>query len=92
MKSAYWIAIAIAALIVGVLVGYGMWGPSAAKLPEVEKEASSFQAQLDELKKKNAALEANLGKVANEKLNLEKENLELKELKEALEKATKKRR
>ena len=89
MKSTYWIAIAIAALIVGVLLGYGMWGPSAAKLPEVEKEVSSFQAQLGEFKKKNADLEANLGKVANEKLNLEKESSELKE---ALEKATKKRR
>lgn len=89
MKSTYWITIAVAALIVGLLLGYGMWGPSAAKLPEVAKEASSYQAQLGELKKKNADLEANLGKVANEKLNLEKENSELKE---ALEKASKKRR
>lgn len=89
MKNAYWIAVAIAALIVGLLLGYGMWGTSAAKLPQVEKEASSFQAQLGELKKKNVDIEANLGKVANEKMNLEKENSELKE---ALEKATKKRR
>ncbi len=89
MKNAYWIAIAVAALIVGVLVGYGIWGSSAGRLPEVEKEVSSFQGQLADLKEKNASLEGNLGKVTNEKLILEKE---IAELKEVLEKAAEKRR
>jgi uncharacterized membrane-anchored protein YhcB (DUF1043 family) len=89
MNNTYWISIAGAALIVGLIVGYSIWGPSAARVPELEKEVSSVQAQLGEFKKKNADLEANLGKTANEKLNLEKENAELKE---AAEKAKKKSR
>ncbi len=89
MKNSYWIAIAVAALIVGILVGYGTWGSSAAKLPEVEKELKTVQSQVAESKKKAGDLESNLGKITNEKLNLEKENADLKE---ALEKASKKTR
>lgn len=89
MKTNYWISIAVVALIVGFLAGYGIWGPKAARLPEVEGQLSSVQAQTGELKKKVSDLEANLGKVMNEKLNLEKQT---EEIKEALEKATKKRR
>jgi septal ring factor EnvC (AmiA/AmiB activator) len=88
MKNSYWITIAAAALVVGVLLGYGIWGPNAARLPEVEKELTAAQAKIAETEKKTGALESNLGKVANEKLNLEKENAELKE---ALEKAAKKK-
>ena len=92
MKNAYWIAFTVAALVVGILVGYAIWGSDAAKLPEVEKELSSVQAQVSEFKKKTDGLEANLGKMTNEKLNLERENAQLKEAKEVLEKASKKRR
>lgn len=88
MKNNYWIAIAVAALVVGVLLGYGMWGSSAARLPEVEKELSASQAKIADDKKKMGDLESNLGKIANEKLNLEKENTDLKE---ALEKTAKKK-
>lgn len=88
MKNSYWITIAAAALVVGVLLGYGIWGPNAARLPEVEKELTAAQAKIAETQKKTGDLESNLGKVANEKLNLEKENAELKE---ALEKAAKKK-
>ncbi|MBI2352473.1 MAG: hypothetical protein HYV00_13545 [Deltaproteobacteria bacterium] len=88
MKNFYWITIAAAALVVGVLLGYGIWGPNAARLPEVEKELTAAQAKIAETEKKTGALESNLGKVANEKLNLEKE---IAELKEALEKAAKKK-
>ncbi|HBA41314.1 MAG: hypothetical protein A2W66_06095 [Deltaproteobacteria bacterium RIFCSPLOWO2_02_56_12] len=88
MKNSYWITIAAAALVVGLLLGYGIWGPNAARLPEVEKELTAAQAKIAETQKKTGDLESNLGKVANEKLNLEKENAELKE---ALEKAAKKK-
>lgn len=88
MKNSYWITIAAAALVVGLLLGYGIWGPNAARLPEVEKELTAAQAKIAETQKKTGDLESNLGKVANEKLNLEKENAELKE---ALEKAVKKK-
>lgn len=88
MKNNYWIAIAVAALVVGVLVGYGIWGPRAARLPGVEKELSSAQASIADVKKKTGDLESNLGKMTNEKLTLEKENADLKE---ALEKAAKKK-
>ena len=74
MKNTYWIAIAVAALVVGLFLGYSVWGPSAARLPEVEKELSAAQSQIGDFKKKAGDLESNLGKVTNEKLNLEKEN------------------
>jgi len=88
MKNTYWIAIAAAALVVGLLLGYGVWGPNAARLPEVEKELTAAQAKIAETQKKSGDLESNLGKVTNEKLNLEKENAELKE---SLEKASRKK-
>jgi peptidoglycan hydrolase CwlO-like protein len=90
MRNGYWIAIAVAALVVGVLLGYGIWGPTAVRLPEVEKELSAAQSQIADIRKKATELESHLGKVTNEKLNLEKE---VSELKEELEKAkvTKKR-
>lgn len=89
MKTGYWIGIAVAALIVGIVIGYGIWGPAAGRLPEVEKELSAAQSQIADFKKKTAELESNLGKMTNEKLILEKEAAELKE---ALAKATKRRR
>lgn len=89
MKMSYWIGITVLALIVGIIAGYSMWGPTAARLPEAEQALGAAQAQVGDLKKKLGEAEANLGKVMNEKLNLEKQT---EELKEALEKATKRRR
>jgi len=89
MKNSYWIAITVVALIVGLLLGYGVWGPKAARLPEVEKELSTVQEQMTKSRKDMADLKSNLGEMTNQKINQEKE---LGELKEALEKATKKRR
>lgn len=89
MKNSYWITITVVALIVGLLLGYGVWGPKAARLPGVERELSTVQEQMTKSKKDIADLKSNLGEMTNQKINLEKE---LGELKEALEKATKKRR
>jgi exonuclease VII small subunit len=58
----------------------------------VEAELAAAKTQAVEFKKKTAELEGNLGKMTNDKLNLETEIGELKEAKEALEQATKKRR
>jgi predicted nucleic acid-binding Zn-ribbon protein len=52
----------------------------------VERELSAVQAQLSEAKQNATKTETNLGKITNEKLNLEKENADLKE---ALEKTSK---
>jgi len=86
MKKEYWVAVSVGALILGFLMGYIIWGGSAARLPQLEKELSAVQAQLSEAKQNATKTETNLGKIANEKLNLEKENAELKD---ALEKASK---
>ncbi len=86
MKNSFWVVVVVLALATGILIGYSIWGPSAARLPDVENEVSGLQAQLAVIKKKDAAMEANLGKVANDKLNLEKENANLKD---ALAKAQK---
>ena len=88
MQKNYWIAIVVAALVVGILLGYGIWGPSAARLPQVEKDLQSAQAQIEKSKKDLTDLKGNLGEMTNQKLNLEKENTDLKE---SLEKASKKK-
>jgi peptidoglycan hydrolase CwlO-like protein len=89
MKNNTWIAIAVAAFIVGILFGYAIWGPRAARLAEAEKELSASQAQTAELRKKVTDTEANLGKVMNEKLSVEKD---MTEMKDAMEKASKTKR
>ena len=89
MKNNQWIAIAAGAFIVGILFGYAIWGPRAGRLGETEKELSAAQAQVGDLKKKVADTEANLGKVANEKLTIEKE---MADMKEAMEKPAKTKR
>ncbi len=89
MKNSYWIAIAAVTLLIGLIVGYGIWGSDAAKLPEIQQELAAAEAKVGDFKKKIADMESNLGRITSEKLTLEKENTEIKE---AMEKATKKRR
>jgi peptidoglycan hydrolase CwlO-like protein len=89
MKNNFWIAIAAGAFIVGILFGYAIWGPRAGRLAETEKELAAAQAQAGELRKKVTDTEANLGKVANEKLNMEKD---MADMKEAMEKSSKTKR
>jgi peptidoglycan hydrolase CwlO-like protein len=89
MTNKQWIAIAVGAFIVGILFGYAVWGPRAARLGEAEKELAAAQAQAGDLKKKVADTEANMGKLANEKLTAEKE---MADMKDAMEKAKTKRR
>jgi uncharacterized protein HemX len=88
MRQEYWAAVAVAALLIGLLIGYGIWGGRAGRLAELERERDALAAQVKEVKQKADQLEANIGKIVNEKLNLEKENAALKE---ALEAAKKKR-
>jgi type II secretory pathway component PulM len=89
MTNKQWTAIVVGAFIVGILFGYAVWGPRAARLTEAEKDLATAQAQAGELKKRVADTEANLGKIANDKLTAEKE---LADMKEAMEKAKTKRR
>lgn len=89
MKNSQWIAIVAAAFVVGILFGYAIWGPRANRLAEAEKELAAAQAQTGELKKKVADTEANLGKVTNDKLTMERE---MAEMKEAMEKASRTKR
>lgn len=89
MKNGYWTGIAVGAFVVGVLFGYLVWGAPAGRLAGVEQELAATQAQMGEMKKKMTDTEANLGKVTNEKLSMEKE---LSDMKEAAEKATKTKR
>ncbi len=91
MKNSFWLVVVIVALAIGVLAGYSIWGPSAARLPELENQISGLQSQLAAVKKKSAGLETNLGKVANDKLNLEKENADLKDALAKAQKASQER-
>jgi hypothetical protein len=79
MKNSVWVAIAVAAFIVGILFGYAIWGPRAGRLAEAEKELGAAQAQVGDLKKKVADTETNLGRITNEKLSMEKEMADMKD-------------
>ncbi|MGH7767810.1 MAG: hypothetical protein ACREQP_10175 [Candidatus Binatia bacterium] len=89
MKNNAWIAIVVAAFIIGILFGYAIWGPRAGRLADAEKELSEAQAQVGDLKKKVADTETNLGKVTNEKLSMEKD---MAGMKEAMEKTSRTKR
>jgi type II secretory pathway component PulM len=89
MTNKQWSAIAVGAFIVGLLFGYAIWGPRAARLGEAERELAAAQSQVGDLKKKMADTEANMGKLANEKLSMEKE---MAEMKDSMEKASKTKR
>ncbi|HEV8343065.1 MAG TPA: hypothetical protein VGR30_11915 [Candidatus Binatia bacterium] len=89
MKDSYWGAVAMGTLILGVLIGYGIWGIRAARLADAEKDLAAAQSQMSDFKKKTGDLENNLGRITNEKLNLEKERAELQQ---ELEKTGKKPR
>ena len=89
MKNSQWIAIAAGAFIVGIVFGYAVWGSRAGRLAGMEQELSAAQAQVGEFKKKMAETEANLGKVTNEKLTVEKQ---MADMKEAAEKGKRKAR
>ena len=63
--------------------------PRAEELKQrMEKELKAAQGQVEKSKKELADMKGNLGEVTNQKLNLEKEAADLKE---ALEKATKRK-
>jgi len=89
MKNNAWIAIVVAAFIIGILFGYAIWGPRAGRLADTEQELSEAQAQVGDLKKKVADTETNLGKITNEKLSMEKD---MAGMKEAMEKTSKTKR
>ena len=61
----------------------------AMNIDQAEKELAAVQTQAGELRKKMADTEANMGKLANEKLSMEKE---MAEMKDAMEKASKTKR
>ncbi|HEX9443392.1 MAG TPA: hypothetical protein VGA73_04695 [Candidatus Binatia bacterium] len=90
-KNTQMIAIAVGAFIVGILFGYAIWGPRAARLADAEKELGAAQAQVAEMRKKVTDTEANLGKLANEKLSMEKDMAEMKDAMEKSASKTKRR-
>ncbi len=79
MKNSFWVVVVIVAFAFGVLVGYGVWGPGAAKLPQLEQQVSALQSQVMEMRSKEEGLEAHLRRLTNDKLNLEKQNGDLKD-------------
>ena len=56
----YWIAalIAVAAIFVGILIGYTRWGVTAAVVNLVEKELTDTQARIKTLEKRMTAMES----------------------------------
>ena len=61
-RSPYWAAalLALAALGLGLLVGYTQWGATAAIVTLVEKELADTQAHIKTLEKRMSDMEARL--------------------------------
>jgi hypothetical protein len=57
----YGIGVAIAALMMGVLLGYQWWGSTAAVVAVVEKELAGSMARLSALERRVMTLESSLG-------------------------------
>lgn len=53
MKREYWIGLIIVALVVGVLIGYGVWGTKAAQVADLD-------SKVQQLTQENADLRAKL--------------------------------
>jgi hypothetical protein len=59
-RQPYWVAavIALAAVCVGILIGYTRWGATAAVVTVVEKELTDTQARIKTLEKRMNAMES----------------------------------
>lgn len=51
MRTEYWVVIIVVAFLIGILIGYGIWGSKAAEVP-------ALKAKVEELTKENEALKA----------------------------------
>ncbi|MFB3817116.1 MAG: hypothetical protein ACE147_05575 [Candidatus Methylomirabilales bacterium] len=58
MKREYWIALVVAALIVGIGVGYGIWGSDASQLAELNAKVAQLSQENADLKAKSLSASA----------------------------------
>jgi hypothetical protein len=54
MKRAYWIGLILVALVVGVLVGYGVWGTKAAQVADLDSKVQQLTQENADLRSKLA--------------------------------------
>lgn len=54
MKREYWIGLIIVALVVGLLIGYGVWGTKAAQVAELDSKVQQLTQENADLKAKLA--------------------------------------
>ena len=59
-NTGYWIAAIIAAVSIGILIGYEQWGSTAAIVSVVEKEMAITQAHIKRLEKRVGEMELRL--------------------------------
>ncbi len=52
MKQEYWIGLIIVALVVGLLIGYGVWGTKAAQVAELDAKVQQLTQENADLKSK----------------------------------------
>lgn len=57
-ERVYWIAAILAAVLVGVLIGYERWGATATLVSIVERELAAKEKRLQALEQRIGALEA----------------------------------
>jgi len=58
VKTEIWVVMVVIALLVGFLIGYGIWGPGAAQVPALERRIGELATRIDELTKENQTLKA----------------------------------
>ena len=60
MKTEIWVMIVLIGLLVGFLIGYGIWGPQAAQVPALERRIDELTARVEELTEENKTLKTSL--------------------------------
>jgi peptidoglycan hydrolase CwlO-like protein len=58
MKREYWIALIVVALVVGLVMGYGIWGSKASQVAELEGKVQQLTQENADLKSKLSSLPA----------------------------------
>ena len=58
MKREYWIGLIIVSLVVGVLIGYGVWGTKAAQVADLDSKVQQLTQENAELRSKLASAPA----------------------------------
>lgn len=54
MKTEYWVVIVVVALLVGVVIGYGIWGSASSEVAELKSKVDQLTQENEQLRSAQA--------------------------------------